>query len=462
MVRISIKPNKPGFYLIFDVTKVYQPDRLLAGIMIVAGPWLISIVGIFLLNRFAGFALTEGSDLFMAAIVYSYAFSLSLFGGLHYIFTRYISDLIYISKEGRAVSTLIMAILIFIILALVMASGFVIFIKADHISNLFLYKVSAVVLFIVINLIWLVMIFITLLKRYMTIFLVYISGMAISFIGVYYLGSLYQLGGALAGFTIGQLFILLFLLFMILSAYKPEKIWVELKPLLSYFKKYKYLFLSGVFYSAGIWVDKIALWVMVGSKVQGTFIQLFETYDITVYFANLTMIPGLVYFTIFSETDFYSILKKFLLTIEKSILTKITEEKYRLIRTMNKSLYEQSFFQGVITIGLIIIAPIISSTFLNNMTDVFTLRIVLIAIFFHLFFLTLLTFLFYIEMYREAFITTFAFFLVNLLVTVYFANIRFPYYGLGYLSASVFSCVLSFLFLKRGIKNLDRRVYGRF
>ena len=30
MVRISIKPNKPGFYLIFDVTKVYQPDRLLA------------------------------------------------------------------------------------------------------------------------------------------------------------------------------------------------------------------------------------------------------------------------------------------------------------------------------------------------------------------------------------------------------------------------------------------------
>ena len=33
MVRISIKPNKPGFYLIFDVTKVYQPDRLLVRIV---------------------------------------------------------------------------------------------------------------------------------------------------------------------------------------------------------------------------------------------------------------------------------------------------------------------------------------------------------------------------------------------------------------------------------------------
>ena len=32
MVRISIKPNKTGFYLIFDVTKVYQPDRLLVDV----------------------------------------------------------------------------------------------------------------------------------------------------------------------------------------------------------------------------------------------------------------------------------------------------------------------------------------------------------------------------------------------------------------------------------------------
>ena len=51
MVRISIKPNKPGFYLIFDVTKVYQPDRLLVKSICFAGDnksnmgrlWQISI-----------------------------------------------------------------------------------------------------------------------------------------------------------------------------------------------------------------------------------------------------------------------------------------------------------------------------------------------------------------------------------------------------------------------------------
>ena len=434
----------------------------LAGIVIVAGPWLISIVGIFFLNKFAGFALTEGAELFMAAIVYSYAFSLCLFGGFHYIFTRYISDLIYISKETRAVSTLLLAMILFSIPAFILAFGAVFFLETESLSNLFLYKISAIALFIIINLIWLVMIFITLLKKYMTILLVYMAGMAISFFSVYYLGSHYKLGGALAGFCLGQLFILSYLTFMIIKAYRPEKLWVELKPLLAYFGRFQYLFLSGFFYSAGIWIDKISLWIIVGTPVLGTYLKLFETYDVTVYFANLTIIPGLVYFMIFSESDFYSVLKKFLLTIEKSILTKIKEEKYRLIRTMNKSLYEQSYFQGVLSMGLIILAPVINSVFLNNSSDVLTLRIVLTAGFFHIFFLTVLTFLFYIEMYKQAFISTLTFFTVNMGVTIILAVIGIPVYGIGYLAASITASLLASAFLRYGIRTLDRRVYGRF
>jgi polysaccharide biosynthesis protein PelG len=452
----------------FELQKVLKGGGLaslfkvaLAGIVIVAGPWLISILGIFFLNRFAGFALTEGADLFMAAIVYSYAFSLSLFGGLHYIFTRYISDLIYISKETRAVSTLILVMIIFTILAVVTSSVAVFYIHAEGISNLLLYKVSAVCLFVVINLIWLVMIFITLLKKYMTIFVVYLTGMAVSFFSVFYLGGRFQLGGALAGFTLGQLFILILLLVLILRAFKPEKLLVELKPLLGYFRKYFYLFLSCVFYSAGIWIDKLTLWVIKGETVRGSYLHLFEHYDITVYFANLTIIPGLVYFMIFSETDFYSTLRKFLMSIEKSILTKIMEEKYRLIQTMNKSLYEQSFFQGVLSLGLIIMAPSIQNIFLSGLSDLLTLRIVLAAAFFHVFYLTLLTFLFYIQMYREAFFTAILFFLINFSVTLLSAVSDLPFYGVGYLSATVISSVMAFVFLKHGVRIMDRRVYGK-
>ena len=51
----------------------------LSGIMIVAGPWLLSIIGIFLIGRFAGVALREGRSLFMSVVIYSYAFSLFFF-----------------------------------------------------------------------------------------------------------------------------------------------------------------------------------------------------------------------------------------------------------------------------------------------------------------------------------------------------------------------------------------------
>ena len=73
----------------------------LSGIMIVAGPWLLSIVGIFLIGRFADFTLQEGRGLFMGVIIYSYAFSLFIFGGSHYIFTRLLSDLIYLEKNRQ-------------------------------------------------------------------------------------------------------------------------------------------------------------------------------------------------------------------------------------------------------------------------------------------------------------------------------------------------------------------------
>ncbi len=432
----------------------------LAGIIIVAGPWLISILGIFALSRFAGFALKEGGFLFTAAIVYSYAFSLFLFGGLHYIYTRYTSDLIYIKDDSRAFSTLLLSMLIIGIMSTLVAIAGVIFIKTDNIENLFMYKIFAAVLFVSVNLIWLVMIFITLLKKYMTIFLVYIIGMILSFGAVYFLGRDYKLGGAMAGFSIGQVSILVMLLFLILRYIKPGNIFREMKPLMSYFKKYKYLLGAGVFYSAGIWIDKIALWIYAGSHVEGTYLVLFEHYDITVYFANLTLIPGLVYFMIFSETNFYVRLRRFLMKISTRTFTEIQEEKFKLLHTMRVSIREQSMFQGVITVGLIILAESINENFLGGYSSLLTLRLVLSGVFFHLLFLTLLTFLFYLERYKEAFLTQICFFSINFGGTLYFAGISIPVYGAGYLISGIVTSILSGLFLWRAIKTMDRRIFG--
>ena len=432
----------------------------LAGIIIVAGPWLISILGIFALSRFAGFALEEGGFLFTAAIVYSYAFSLFLFGGLHYIYTRYTSDLIYIKDDSRAFATLILSMIIIAVLSAIIAVLGVFFIKTDQVANLSMYRIFAAILFVTVNLIWLVMIFITLLKKYMTIFLVYVLGMIFSFAAVYVLGKEYKIGGAMAGFSIGQLSILVMLLILIRRYIRPGNIFREMKPLLSYFKKYKFLLGAGIFYSAGIWIDKIALWFYAGSHVEGTYLVLFEHYDITVYFANLTLIPGLVYFMVFSETNFYVRLRRFLLKISTRTYTEIQEGKYKLMNTMHVSIREQSLFQGVLTVEFMILAGSINDYFLGGLSSLQTLRLVLGGVFFHLLFLTLLTFLFYLERYKEAFITQLCFFSVNFGGTLYFASLANPIYGAGYLFAGFLTSILSWVYLSRAIKTMDRRIFG--
>ena len=304
------------------------------------------------------------------------------------------------------------------------------------------------------------MIFITLLKKYMTIFLVYVLGMAISFGAVYYFGRDYKLGGAMAGFSIGQVSILIMLIILIYRYIKPGNIFREIKPLAAYFKRYKFLLGAGTLYSAGIWIDKIALWFFAGTHVEGTYLVLFQEYDITVYFANLTLIPGLVYFMVFSETNFYVKLRKFLIKISIRTFTEIQEDKYKLIKTMHRSIREQSLFQGVITFGLIVLAGSINLKLLGGQSTVLTLRLVLAGVFFHLLFLTLFTFLFYLEKYKEAFFSQICFFSVNFGGTLYFAGLSSPIYGAGYLVAGFLTSVLAWTFLNRGIKTMDRRIFG--
>ncbi len=434
----------------------------LAGIIIVAGPWLVSIVGISFLYQISSTAFHEHGMLFTAAVVYSYAFSLFLFGGFHYIFTRYIADLIYVKEKGRALGALLLAVVIVGVLSAVPAIAAVSLLDLRMLKYPGLYKSAAVLLFVTINLIWLVMIFITLLKRYMVIFLIYLAGMAVSVFSAYFLGRTYLISGALAGFTLGQVFILVFLLLLLVLSIKSSSPLKETAHFLQYFRKYLVLFLTGIFYAAGIWSDKIILWFLKGNGVEGTFLHLFAPYDMPVYLANLTIIPGLVYFMIYSESDFYIALKKLLLHLGRDIEIRIKRGKYTLSKTVKRSLKEQSLFQGIITLVLIIVASDIKTLFLSDAVNLLTFRITLTALFFNLMLLTGVTFLFYLEKYKSAFISVIIFFSVNIGVTLYGVAVDFPYYGAGYLAGCAAGALAAFFFLHYGIKYIDRDIFSKY
>jgi uncharacterized membrane protein len=215
-----------------------------------------------------------------------------------------------------------------------------------------------------------------------------------------------------------------------------------------------------LFYYWGIWIDKMVFWATVGQPVPGTFFRLFDVYDIPVYLANLTMIPGLVYFIVVLETDFYSSLKAFLQSLGEGILGEIQNRKKTMLVNLKEGLREQSLFQGVITAAFLILAPPMARTFSG--LNVFLLRTTIVAVFFQLLFLTEMTFLFYFEQYRASFVAALFYFLVNFGGSLATSFSGQGFYGFSYLAAGIVSSLICALYLFRIVHKADRLVLARY
>lgn len=197
--------------------------------MIVAGPWLLSVLGIFTINRVAASALSESSQLFTASIGYSFAGSLMLFGGFHYVYTRHVADLIYEKRFTDSCSVLVVCL----VATAVVSASIALFATAPMdlsvVSRPGLFKAAAAGVFVTIHLIWVLMIFASLLKRYLLI----LVGMTVSTLRVVWLGGCFRVGRAMLGFARGQLLIALTLMLLIWREYPPHA--DAIKDILRYF-----------------------------------------------------------------------------------------------------------------------------------------------------------------------------------------------------------------------------------
>ena len=443
------------------------------GMIVVAGPWLIAIIGIFVINNFIKFTLAEGQPLFMAVIVYTYASSLFIFGGFHYIFTRYVADLVYMKNEREASAALIIFSLTILIASSIVAyiamfgidTGFFSFggISRDDISHPFLFKISSWIFYSTTNILWIMMIFISMLKRYVAIFIIFLTGMVLSILGVFYFGGLYGLGGSMLGFSLGQVIAMVLLFVISLIEYRPVNFKTTFKALFSYFGKFKYLLLCGLFYYWAIWIDKFVYWFLSGYNIKGTFFMLFDAYDIPVYISNLSMIPGLIYFVVISETDFYKHLKDFMDSLSKSILSIIQEKRIFLIDRFKKGLLDQSLFQGIFTLIFIIAAPFLNRVLFAGTIDIVILRVTFLAVFFHFLYLTFMTFMFYMELYWQSALTSFIFFMVNLSYSLSMELLGYATIpGLSYLYGGIAASCVSLIILLTTVKTIDQRIFANY
>ncbi len=451
----------------FELYKILHKGTLssifkvfLLGAIIVAGPWVLSVVSIYIIQKYATRAIAENPNLFTVTIVYVYAFSLLFFGGVHYVFSRYIADMIYEEKHSKIPPALVSIFLLVIGCSTLISVVFLSFNDFSFVKDPWLYRIAFVVLFIAINLIWLMLIYVALLKAYYKIFFSYMAGVAVSVFGVLSLGELYGVAGALLGYAAGQFLIVLLLLFISNKSY-PLKVFSFSREIFSYFRKFSYLVLIGMFFNLGIWIDKIIYWVAKGKVIKGTLYFYFIHYDIPVFLGFLSMIPGLVYFLVVSESIFHRSYFTFIKNVMTDTFEDITRNKNEMIASFKKGFRQLLLFQGVWTMGIFLN----TDRFLHFMgytyIDKNIMRVIFIAVFFHMVALTLQLYMLYLELRTEALVSTIIYFSVNILLTLVFIKYSLAMPGISYLIAALVSSLFCGYHLIRKIKIIDYIIFNR-
>jgi uncharacterized membrane protein len=300
----------------------------LSGILIVAGPWILSIITLSIVNRYMGVMMAEASGLFIAQLVYTYSASLILFSPIHLLFTRLIADLIWEDRESEASRLLLWFCAFTGLLSLIIAIPAFLLMPLSGLGNPMLFRWGAILFFLFINLIWVILLFNSLLRWYGRILGFMSLGMAVSVGLIWLWGSSSGLAGAMMGFAVGHGVIVVLLLVLGLVSYPPVARGQGFREVWDYAKRYRQLIIAGTLANAAIWLDKIIYWFSRGSVVEGSIYRIFEGYDVAVYYANLIMVPGLAYFVIFGETGFYTYLRKFLITLTRGTYVQLQKTKF--------------------------------------------------------------------------------------------------------------------------------------
>lgn len=431
---------------------------LVSGVFIVAGPWLISVVSMAILQGAFSREAIANVQVFQAVVVYCYAFSLSLFSALHHHFTRIIADLVWESRHGEAATWMLRFLLLAAVLSLGIAIPAALFIPIELESYQNLFRIGMVLLFVFINLLWIIMLFISLLKRYTVILLVFTAGMGLSVLGSPLLAAALGVTGALLGYTAGIVLIDGIFLVIVLVRYKPVHIASSRGLFWTYLVRYSPLIASGFFFYAGQWLDKLYFWFFQGQKIAGIGLYMFPEYDYVVFLAGLSIIPGLVYFVIIAETQIYVDTRHFLYTVTHSPWMRIQEAKQNLLQSLRNELRDQSLLQGFSTLAFGY------ALFLFGPPSVKTpvMALALGSAFFQFTLMTILVFLYYFELYRQAMFAALLYFVLNgPAMGLLYWLIPNMYPGLGHLIAGAAASIWGYRSLRSNTRRIEKILFLR-
>ena len=427
----------------------------IAGI-ISSGPWVLSIVGILLI----GIISTDNASTpffvgqFQISVTYLMAISLLLTSPLQLMLTRFIADRLYEKKDDQVLPNLTGAIFLVIIVSGTVAALCLVFLF----SGSFFYRILMFCGLIILSTIWIVVIILSGLKTYREILLAFFLGYGITVWASMELGA-FGLEGLLSGFVLGQSILLIILLVVVFKNYSSNKLFAF--DFLRRSQIFPSLAITGLLYNLAIWADKFIFWfnpqtsVDIISPLRGS-----ELYDLPIFLAYLSIIPGMAVFLLRMETDFVEQYTKFYDAINKGATYQRILQIYKeMLATIRRGFIEIFKVQGVTVIILLALGDKLLVWVGISPFYRVLLNIDLVAVAIQVLLLAVLNLLFYFDYRKDALYLCLLFAASNIIFTLLSQYLGPAFYGYGFALSVALTTLVGMIIVS---KRLDLLLYETF
>jgi polysaccharide biosynthesis protein PelG len=428
-----------------------------AGI-ISSGPWVLSIIGILFVGFLSlGVVYPQVAIVqFQVSVTYLILSSLIFTGFIQLGFTRFIADSLF-RKQDDLVLPNYNGMLLIVTGVSGVVGLLVLFLLFPGMGTA--YRLLMLSGFVIMCAIWVTTIFLSGMKQYKEIVLLFAFGYAITVVAALALRSI-GMEGLLFGFVIGHFVLLTGMVTLILRTFplRGSSISVDfLRP----GAMYTSLIWAGFLYNFAVWVDKLMFWFYpdTSQSIIGP-LRASLIYDLPIFLAYLAIIPGMAVFLVRIETDFVEYYEKFYDAVrEGGSLGHIETMRDNMLYTVRHGLFDIVKIQGIAVLVVFVLGERLLSWLGISRLYLTLFYIDVVAAGLQVVLLGILNVFFYLDKRRIVVALCLMFLLLNVTLTGLSLHLGASYYGYGFALALLFTVLTGMYLLSRKLDLLEYETF---
>jgi uncharacterized membrane protein len=449
----------------FELRKLLEKDSYFglfqayayAGI-ISSGPWVLSIVGILFVGFlslgvvFPHFLIVQ----FQVSVTYLILSSLILTGFIQLGFTRFIADNLFRKLDKEVLPNFNgMLLVVTSVSGIVGLLSIFLFFSGMSVP----YRILMLSGFVILCAIWVATIFLSGMKQYKEIVVLFAIGYTVTVFGALLLRS-HGMEGLLLGFVIGHFVLLVGMVTLTLRTFPLVDSFISfdfMRP----GAMYTSLVWAGFLYNLAVWADKLMFWFYpdTSQNIIGP-LRASLIYDFPIFLAYLAIIPGMAVFLVRIETDFVEYYEKFYDAVrEGGSLDHIETMRDNMLFTVRQGLFEIVKIQAIAVLLVFVLGEKLLNWLGISTLYLPLLYVDVVAAGLQVVLLGILNIFFYLDKRRIVVFLCVLFLFANIALTSLSLYLGASYYGYGFALSLLITVLTGMQLLSRKLDTLEYETF---